>query len=166
MCAKHGLWEPEQIPTLLYLWRLAAGSGGYEVRGVRGWAHREGMEAGIGCSILSLLPQLFRRRLLHRVDTRRRDGSVGLRFLQITARSRHPHSFLPPNTNSWTATLLRRLPPAISRMRPGARGNARSEGPLMKKLILTPRVAASGAVALVAIGVWAYLMVGWARVLF
>lgn len=36
----------------------------------------------------------------------------------------------------------------------------------MMKLILTPRVAASGTVALVAIGVWAYLMVGWARILF
>ena len=70
MCAKHGLWEPEQIPTLLYLWSLAAGGGGYEVRGVRGWAHRVDVEAGIGCSILSLLPLLFRRRLLHRTDVR------------------------------------------------------------------------------------------------
>ena len=36
----------------------------------------------------------------------------------------------------------------------------------MKRLMRTPRVAVSGAVALAALGVWAYLMVGWARILF
>jgi hypothetical protein len=36
----------------------------------------------------------------------------------------------------------------------------------MRRLMRTPRVAVSGAVALAALTVWAYLMVGWARILF
>jgi preprotein translocase subunit Sec61beta len=36
----------------------------------------------------------------------------------------------------------------------------------MKKLVLTPRVAVTGAIALASLTIWAYLMVGWARVLF
>ncbi len=36
----------------------------------------------------------------------------------------------------------------------------------MIRLMRTPRVAVTGAVALAALSLWAYLMVGWARLLF
>lgn len=63
-------WEPDQIPTLLYLWRLTVTSGGYKVAGVYGWAHRDDVEEGIRREILGLLPLLHRRGLVDREEAR------------------------------------------------------------------------------------------------
>ena len=106
MCAKHGLWEPEQRPTLLYLWRLAARDGGYELRGVRGWAHRDDVEAGIELSILSLLPLLFRRRLLHRLDVRAPAAGRPTWVYRLRNTS-------VPAIVSWTGAALGPIPPLV-----------------------------------------------------
>jgi hypothetical protein len=54
--------------VLRYLVELAAGGGGYELRGVTGWAHYEDVAHGTGMRMSGELPRLFAARLAERVS--------------------------------------------------------------------------------------------------
>ena len=56
------------VAVLEYLARLAAEGGGYELRGVTGWAHRHDVEKGTRLRMDGQLPRLFAARLVDRVN--------------------------------------------------------------------------------------------------
>lgn len=55
---------------LLFLWTIAVHGAGYEVRGVRGWAHLRDIEEGTRRKLPDQLPPLYQRGYLHREDVR------------------------------------------------------------------------------------------------
>ena len=59
-----------QKSALLYLLQLALHGAGYELHGVRGWAHLRDIEAGTGRALWDQLPPLYHRRHLDRHDAR------------------------------------------------------------------------------------------------
>lgn len=69
MAGRQGL-KPSQVWALLYLWRLAVYRGGYELCGVRGWAHLEDIEEATRQALWDQLPPLHRRGLLDHADAR------------------------------------------------------------------------------------------------
>ncbi len=87
MRAIHRSWEPGQTEVLLYLRHLARGQGGYELRGVRGWAHRVDVEQGVGRGTLDLLPALHRRKLLDREEVRVPGGGAPVGVYRLNATS-------------------------------------------------------------------------------
>jgi hypothetical protein len=55
---------------LLFLWEIAVHGAGYEVKGVRGWAHLRDIEEGTRRKLPDQLPPLYQRGYLHREDVR------------------------------------------------------------------------------------------------
>jgi hypothetical protein len=70
MAESRWRWTREEWSALLFLGQLAADRAGYQLGGVRGWAHLNDVTAAIVGGLFEVLPRLHARGLLERADVR------------------------------------------------------------------------------------------------
>lgn len=103
MAESRWRWTRREWDALLFLGQLAADRAGYQLRGVRGWAHLNDVQEASAGGYFEVLPRLHARGLLDRADVRAPNRvrsewvyRITMRGVQVAgAQGLKPHRAIP-----------------------------------------------------------------------